>query len=147
MVSKVYPDAPRVAVGAVVFHQDKVLLVLRGQAPAKGMWAIPGGGVELGESMQAAAEREVLEETGLQVKAGEIVYTFERIQHDDAGQVKYHYVIVDLLAQALDPTQPLRPADDVNDAGWFTLSELEDSNMPISDTTLALLQKFMNGRL
>jgi ADP-ribose pyrophosphatase len=61
MVSKMYPDAPRVAVGAVITHKDKVLLVLRGQPPAKDMWAIPGGSVNLGETLQAAAEREVLE--------------------------------------------------------------------------------------
>ena len=99
MVSKIYPDAPRVAVGAVVFHQNKVLLVLRGQAPSKGMWAIPGGGIELGESLQMAAEREVLEETGLHIKAGEVVFTFDTVERDDAGRVKFHYVIVDLLGE------------------------------------------------
>jgi ADP-ribose pyrophosphatase len=145
MSSKEYPDAPRVAVGGVVLHNDKVLLVLRGQAPAKGLWAIPGGGVELGETMRAAAEREIMEETGLQVKAGEIVYTFEGIQRDETGRVRYHYVIVDMLAQALDPTQPLRPSDDVNDARWFTLAEIENRNLPISDTTLNLVRQLMNG--
>ena len=64
MVSTIYPDAPRVAVGAIVVHQYKVLLVLRGKAPAKGMWAIPGGSVNLAETLQAAAEREILDWTG-----------------------------------------------------------------------------------
>ncbi len=146
MVSKVYPDAPRVAAGAVVIHQDKVLLVLRGQDPNKGVWAIPGGRIELGESLQAAAEREVLEETGLRVQAGEIIYTFDRIEYDAAGKVKYHFVIIDMLAQALDPTQTLIPADDVVDAGWFTRADIETSNLPVSDITLALLQKIMNGQ-
>ena len=146
MSSKVYPDAPRVAVGAVVFHQDKVLLVLRGQAPAKGLWAIPGGGVELGETLQVAAEREVREETGLQVRAGQVVYTFDGIQRDEAGRVKYHYVIVDLLAEAVDPTQPLQPSDDVQDAGWFTLADVEQPDLPISETTRVLLRRLMNGR-
>lgn len=146
MASKEYPDAPRVAVGAVVLHQNKALLVLRGQAPAKGLWAIPGGSVELGETLQVAAEREVLEETGLRVKAGKVVYTFDGIQRDASGRVKYHYVIVDLLAEALNPAQPLRPADDVNDAGWFTLSDIQDPNLPISGTTLTLLQNMMNGQ-
>ena len=107
MVNRVYPDAPRVAVGAVILHQDKVLLVLRGQAPAKGLWAIPGGSVELGETLQVAAEREVMEETGLKVQAGKVIHTFDAIQRDDSGRVKYHYVIVDLLAEALDPSWPL----------------------------------------
>lgn len=146
MASKVYPDAPRVAVGAVVFHQDKVLLVLRGQAPAKGLWAIPGGSVELGETLQLAAEREVQEETGLQVRAGQVVYTFDGIQRDETGRVKYHYVIVDLLAEALDPTQPLQPSDDVQDAGWFTLADVEQPNLPISETTRTLLRRLMNGQ-
>ncbi len=145
MVSKIYPDAPRVAAGAVVVHQNKVLLVLRGQAPAKGLWAIPGGSVELGETLQAAAEREVLEETGLQIEAGEIVYTFDNVQRDENGKVQFHYVIVDMLAQALNPTQTLCPSDDVTDAGWFTLSQMEAPNFPITETTLALMQKIMNG--
>jgi ADP-ribose pyrophosphatase len=141
--NKAYPDAPRVAVGAVVFHNDKVLLVLRGQAPAKGMWAIPGGSVELGETLQAAAEREVMEETGLRVKAGEVVYLFDAIQRDASGAVKYHYVILDLLAEALNPDQPLHPSDDVTDAGWFTLNELEAPELYVSDATRTLLKNLM----
>lgn len=144
--SKRYPDAPRVAVGAVVRHQDKVLLVLRNQAPAEGVWAIPGGSVELGETLQVAAEREILEETGLQIKAGPIIYTFDVIQRDEAGRIQYHYVIIDLLAQAIDPTQPLRPADDVRDAAWFNLSDLDDPDLPVSETTRYLLQTILMDR-
>ena len=145
MVSRVYPDAPRVAVGAVVIHQSKVLLILRNQAPAKDMWAIPGGSVELGETMKSAAEREVMEETGLQVRAGDVVYTFDAIHTDAQGRVQYHYVIVDLLAEALDPDQPLRPADDVRDAAWFTLADLANPELPISPTTYELLQSIMEA--
>lgn len=145
MVSKIYPDAPRVAVGAVVTHQDKVLLVLRGQPPAKDMWAIPGGSVDLGETLQAAAEREVLEETGLTIKAGEVIYTFDAILRDETGRVQFHYVILDLKAEALDPSQPLRPADDVYDAGWFSLADLDRPDLIISDTTRALLRQLLNG--
>lgn len=145
MASTMYPDAPRVAVGAVVIHEDKVLLVLRGQAPAKDMWAIPGGSVDLGETLQAAAEREVLEETGLKIKAGEVIYAFEKIQRDEAGRVQFHYVILDLAAEALDPTHPLTPADDVRQAGWFSLSDLDRLKMPVSETTRTLLQKIMTN--
>ena len=141
--SKQYPDAPRVAVGAVVRHQDKVLLVLRNQAPAEGVWAIPGGSVELGETLRAAAEREILEETGLQIEAGPIIYTFDVIQRDEAGRVQYHYVIIDLLAQAIDPAQPLQPADDVKDAAWFKMSDLDDPDLPVSETTRFLLQSML----
>jgi len=141
MAGTIYPDAPRVAVGALVVHQNKVLLILRGEAPAKGMWAVPGGSVNLGETLQAAAEREVLEETGLQIKAGEVIYSFEKIQHDKAGQVQYHYVILDLEAEPLDPAQPLTPADDAIEAGWFTLADLDRLNLPVSETTWTLVQK------
>ena len=141
MVDTIYPDAPRLAVGALVVHQNKVLLILRGKAPSKGMWAVPGGSVIIGETLQAAAEREVLEETGLQIKAGKVIYSFEKIQHDKAGQVQYHYVILDLEAELLDPAQPLTPADDAIEAGWFTLADLERLNLPVSETTWTLLQK------
>jgi ADP-ribose pyrophosphatase len=142
--NKMYPDAPRVAVGAVVWHENKVLLVLRGQPPAQGLWAIPGGGVHLGETLQAAAEREIMEETGLVIKAGEIIYTFDAIVRDDAGRVQFHYVILDLQAEALDPTQPLTPGDDVRDAAWFSFDELNQPDRPISPSTLTLLKKFFN---
>jgi 8-oxo-dGTP diphosphatase len=144
-MSTIYPDTPRVAVGAVVIHQDKVLLVLRGKAPAKDMWAIPGGSVNLGETLQAAAEREVLEETGLQINAGEIIYAFDTIQRDQAGRVQYHYVILDLEAEAVDPTQPLMPADDVRQAGWFSLADLDQLQQPTSATTRTLLHKILRA--
>lgn len=143
MTNTIYPDAPRVAVGAVVIDRGKVLLVLRGKAPAKDMWAIPGGSVDLGETLPAAAEREVLEETGLEIRAGEIIYAFEKIERDEAGQVRFHYVILDLLAEALDPACPLNPADDVSDAGWFSLADLDRLNLPVSDTTQTLLERVM----
>jgi ADP-ribose pyrophosphatase len=145
MANRVYPDAPRVAVGAVIIHQNKVLLVLRGQAPARGLWAIPGGSVELGETLAVAVEREVLEETGLQVQAGTVIHTFDAIECDDAGRVKFHYVIVDLLATAQDPGRPLQPSDDVLDAAWFSLAEVEAPDLAISDTTLALVRQVMNS--
>ncbi|MEA3437346.1 MAG: NUDIX hydrolase [Thermodesulfobacteriota bacterium] len=141
MTDTIYPNAPRVAVGALVVYQNKVLLVLRGKAPAKGVWAVPGGSVNIGETLQAAAEREVLEETGLQIKAGEVIYSFEKIQRDNAGQVKYHYVILDLEAEPLDPVQTLTPADDAVEAGWFTLADLDRLDLPVSETTRTLLQK------
>ncbi len=145
MTRTIYPDAPRVAVGAVVIHQNKVLLVLRGKAPAKGLWAIPGGSIELGETLQAAAEREILEETGLRVKAGEVIYTFDAIQRDEAGRVQYHYVILDVRAELLDPAQTPVPADDAVDVRWFDFSDLDQSRWPMSKTTRQLLQSLKNN--
>jgi len=140
MANAHYPDAPRVAVGAVVVYQDKILLILRGKNPNKGLWAIPGGSMNLGETLQATAEREVREETGLTIKAGEVVFTFEAIHYDDAGRVEYHYVILDLVAEPLNPTQPLCPADDVVDAAWFATAEL--ANLAVTPGTRELLNKF-----
>ncbi|MBW2239305.1 MAG: NUDIX hydrolase [Deltaproteobacteria bacterium] len=97
-INSAYPSAPRVAVGAVIFKESKVLLVLRSKSPAQNQWSIPGGCVELGETLQEAAEREILEETGIFIRAGEPVYTFDVIERDDSGRIRFHYVILDLAA-------------------------------------------------
>lgn len=143
MAETIYPDAPRVGVGAVVVHQDRVLLALRGKAPAQNLWAIPGGSLRLGETLQAAAEREIMEETGLQVKAGEVIYTFDVIMRDEAGRVQYHYVILDLLAEPLYPEQPPVAADDALDVRWFTLAEVEQPDLPIVDKTRQLVRQVL----
>lgn len=131
-----YPDTPRVGVGAIVFHEDRVLLVERGIAPSKGLWAIPGGGLELGESLQEAAEREVLEETGLIIEAREPVYTFDFIERDDTDTIHFHYVIVDVIAEYKSGN--LQPGDDAADAAWLRWEDLED--MPVSANTLKVLK-------
>jgi 8-oxo-dGTP diphosphatase len=141
MVNTRYPDAPRVAAGGVVIHNNKVLLVLRSRPPAAGKWAIPGGSVKLGETLPAAAEREILEETGLRVIADEIIYTFDTIVRDEAGQVEYHYVILDFLARLVDPHPALIAGDDARDVGWFTWAEIEALDTPLSENTQTLLQK------
>ena len=132
-----YPDAPRVAVGAVVFHDDRVLLVRRGQPPSGGQWAIPGGRVELGETLAQAAEREIREETGIHIEAGESVLVFDLIEHDRAGAVRFHYVIVDLAARYLGGE--LRPGDDAADVRWVAADEI--SRLDISPPTRELLAR------
>ena len=128
---------PQVAVGAIVFKEEKILLIKRNKAPHKDLWAVPGGSVELGETLQEAAEREVHEETGLNIKAGKPIYTFDLIERDNAGNVRFHYVIVDLEAEFI--SGELRPADDALDARWFTPESLERTAM--SKSTRTLLQK------
>lgn len=130
-----YPDAPRVAVGAVVFRRGRVLLIKRGRPPAKDDWAIPGGGVHLGETLQAAAEREVLEETGVAVRAGDPVFTFDAVDRDDAGRVRFHYVIVDLAADYVAGAP--HPGDDAADARWVGPEEME--RLPVNRVTRRLL--------
>ena len=132
-----YPDAPLIAVGAVVVRDSRVLLVRRGQPPSEGLWAIPGGRVELGETLQEAAEREIEEETGLTIRARYPIYTFDVILRDEAGSVQFHYVIVDLLADYVSGT--LHPGDDARDARWVTPDELE--GLSVNRTTLDVLKK------
>ena len=138
-----YPDKPRVAVGAVVFNKQRVLLVRRGQPPSQGLWAIPGGSVEIGETLQEAAEREILEETGITIRAGEPVYTFDAIERDGTGKIRFHYVIVDLGADYV--TGDPKAGDDAIEARWVTARELNE--LQVSPPTLKLLkEKFRFGK-
>jgi ADP-ribose pyrophosphatase len=130
-----YPDHPRVAVGAIVIKEGRVLLVKRNKPPGEGLWAIPGGRVELGETLQQAAEREIKEETGLTIQASDIVYTFEVIETDDAGRPRFHYVIVDLTAEYVEGE--LSPSDDASEARWVSSQELE--SLPLSQATKEVL--------
>ena len=117
------PVQPTLAVGGIVFKENKVLLVRRGKAPAKGLWAIPGGSVKLGETLKDAAEREIIEETGIQVRAGASVYSFESIERDDNGEVQFHYYIVDLEAEYI--SGEVTAGDDADDAAWMTVADLK----------------------
>ena len=131
-----YSGHPRVAVGAVVFRDDCVLLVRRGQPPGQDLWAIPGGSVEIGETLQEAAEREILEETGVQIRASKPIYTFDVIDRDMAGKVRFHYVIVDLAAEYVlgEPS----PGDDALEARWVSAGEIH--NLKVSPATVNLLK-------
>jgi 8-oxo-dGTP diphosphatase len=133
----IYPTHPQVAVGAVVFKDDRVLLVRRGRAPAKGLWAIPGGSMELGETLQAAAEREIFEETGIKIRAGEPVFTFDVIEKDNDGRIRFHYVIVDMIADYIGGA--LSPGDDAVEVRWVSAHALNRLN--VSPRTLQLLQE------
>lgn len=121
--------------GAVVFKEDKVLLVLRGKPPAEKQWSIPGGCVELGETLQEAAEREIAEEAGIVIQAKKPIYTFDVIERDENGDIRFHYVIVDLAADYVNGE--LRAGDDAVDVSWVSLKDLK--NLNVSDATLKLL--------
>lgn len=129
---------PRAGVGAVVFHGHRVLLVKRRKPPCQDEWAIPGGKIKLGESLQQAAEREVLEETGITIKAGEAVFAFDLIDKDSEDTIRFHYVIVDLMAEYINGA--ITAASDASAAGWFSKTELTSLNL--NKTTLELLQRY-----
>jgi ADP-ribose pyrophosphatase len=101
--------------------------VQRNRPPGKGLWAIPGGRIRLGETLQEAAEREVFEETGIVIQAGLPVYSFDLIERDPAGAVVFHYVIVDVLAEYRKGR--LTPGDDAADARWVTREEMAHLSM------------------
>ena len=117
-----YPDAPIVAVGAIVVRQGRVLMAQRGHPPGEGIWAFPGGVVELGETLAEAAEREIWEECGIRVRVVRPFGVVDRILRDAAGRVEYHYVIVDMLAEWVEG-EP-RAASDTSQVGWFSAEEL-----------------------
>ena len=137
MANHEYPDTPRIAVGAVVMKNDRLLLVCRGKPPSEGEWAVPGGSVELGETLREATEREILEETGLTIKVGDPVSVLDVISRDDAGQVRFHYVIVEFLADYVDGE--LMIGYDASDAQWVKPCELEE--LPVTNRTLDFLRR------
>jgi len=132
---------PKAAVGALVLNKDRVLLVKRGKAPAKGLWALPGGKIELGETMTQALEREILEETGLSVRADHIIHVFDNIIHNQNGDIQFHYIIIDFLAHPLNPEANLSPGDDAAEVRWAAMDKLD--NLSVTETTLNLIQQVM----
>jgi len=120
--SREFPDRPIVGVGAVVIDGNRVLLVRRGHEPLKGEWSLPGGAVELGETLDAAIAREVREETGLDVEVGPLIGVFDRVRLDDEGRVRYHYVLIDFVCRATDGS--LLCASDADEAAWVDRTEL-----------------------
>ena len=121
-----------------MFKNHKALMILRGKPPSQGLWSIPGGSVELGETLQQAAEREVFEETGVIVSAKEPVYTFDHIEKDENERVRFHYVIIDLTADYVSG-EPV-PGDDALDARWVSLEELDElDELQVSERLRKLL--------
>lgn len=136
MPSKNLPSNPQVGVGAVVFRDGAILLVQRRNPPCSNEWAIPGGKVHLGETLQQAAEREILEETGIRIKAGEPVYAFDLIERDANGDVQWHYAIIDLQAEYLGGD--IHAGDDAAAAAWFHPKDL--ARITLNATTRKLLK-------
>jgi ADP-ribose pyrophosphatase YjhB (NUDIX family) len=123
-----YPDSPLVGVGAIIIEADRVVLVRRGHPPLAGEWSIPGGVLEVGETLRQAAVREALEETGLRVEVGELLGVYDRILRDADERPRYHYVLIDFLCRKI--AGDFQAADDAAEARWFTRAELVGLGLP-----------------
>jgi 8-oxo-dGTP diphosphatase len=135
-----YPERPIVGVGAVVLDGGRVLLVRRGNEPLKGEWSLPGGAVEVGETLEVAIAREVREETGLEIEVGPMIDVLDRIRFDPAGRVLYHYVLIDFVCRPSGGT--LCCGTDASDAAWAAIIDL--SQFGLADATLSIIHKALD---
>ncbi len=117
-----YPPRPIVGVGVIVWRGNRILLIRRGKSPNRGQWSLPGGAQELGETVFATAQREVREETALDIRILGLVDVVDGIHRDPDGRVKYHYTLVDIAAEAQAGTAVA--GDDAAAVAWFTLDEV-----------------------
>lgn len=118
-----YPTRPHIGIGVVVWRGDQVLLVKRRNPPHQGHWSLPGGKQQLGETIFHAAVREVREETGLEIRPLDIITALDAISLDTAGQIEFHYTLIEVAAEALEGEAIA--ADDVSDVCWATPEEVE----------------------
>lgn len=118
-----YPERPIVGVGGVVISNGRALLIKRGRPPLEGQWSLPGGTLEVGETLTEGVRRELAEETSIAVRVLDLIEVFERIFHDQTGKIQYHFVIVDYLCEIVSG-QP-RAGSDVVDLAWAAEGELE----------------------
>jgi 8-oxo-dGTP diphosphatase len=118
-----YPERPLVGVGGVVIAGGRTLLIKRGSAPLEGQWSIPGGMLELGESIAEGVRRELAEETGIEVRVLDLIEVFERVIPGEAGRTRYHFVILDYLCEMV--SGEAKAASDVTDVAWAREDELE----------------------
>ncbi len=136
-----YPNHPLPGVGGVLLRNGKILLARRKTEPGRGYWAVPGGLVELGETLEEAVRREMLEETGLEVVPLYPIYADTVLVRDPDGKVKYHYVLVDLLCKQVGGR--LRPGGDVKEVRWVELNHA--LKLKLADSTRKLIESLASG--
>lgn len=143
MTQRKYPDRPFVAVGTIVVKDGRVLLARRGKEPSYGLWSIPGGAVDLGEGLKAAAARETLEECGIEVEITDVLEVVERMVRDPEGRVQFHYVIVDYLARWM--SGELVSSPEVLESRWVLPEDFPGYEMT-RGTAEVLLRMLDTGR-
>ncbi|MGB9243810.1 MAG: NUDIX hydrolase [Candidatus Acidiferrales bacterium] len=136
-VRREYPERPLVGVGGVVIRDERALLIRRGSAPLEGEWSIPGGMLEIGETLLEGVQRELLEETAIEVKVLDLIEVFERLTPDEAGKLKYHFVILDYLCEVV--RGEARAGSDVTDVAWARETELNAYSL--TPTATRVIQK------
>lgn len=123
-----YPVAPLIGVGVAVFNAGgEVLLAQRGNPPRQDEWSLPGGLIDLGETLADAASREVREECGIEIEVGGLIAPFEPIVHDETGRIEYHYVILDFWANYLSGKAVAQ--DDANAIAWVAIDALDQYSL------------------
>lgn len=137
-----YPQRPVLGIGALIFERGRILLVERGKEPLKGYWSLPGGVLEIGETLEQGIIREVREETGLEVEPLKMLEVFERIIRDSQGAPEYHYVLIDYVCRVTGGS--LRAADDASRVAWVPRRLL--STYQITTGTLPVIEKGFRQR-
>ena len=132
-----YPERPTVGVGAVIVDDGRVVLIRRRHEPLKGHWSLPGGMVEVGETLEAALTREMAEETGLAVDVGPVIEVFDRITRDAQRRVRYHFVLIDYLCWRA--AGELRAGSDVDAAVWADPRQLAEYGL--TDKATSVIQR------
>ena len=136
-MNREFPERPILGVGAVVVEGSRVLLVRRANEPLKGEWSLPGGAVEVGETLEAAIMREVREETGIDVEVGPIVDVLDRVRLDGSGRPRFHYVLVDFICRSRGGTPA--SGSDADGVAWASLPELQDFG--VAESTVRVIEK------
>jgi len=137
-----YPRYPLLGVGALIYEGDRILMAQRGKPPLEGLWSLPGGLVETGESLADAVRREVREETGLEVRPLDVLEIFERIMRDAQGAAEYHYVLIDYVCAVAGGE--LCAGDDACRVDWVRRRDLK--KLAITEGTLAVIEKGFRKR-
>ena len=137
---RLYPRFPVVAASAVVLREGQILMIRRSNEPNKGMWSIPGGRVELGETVYEAVQREVFEECNIEIEILRLLNVGDNIIQDDEGRVKYHYILVDFLAEY--KCGEITAQSDAEEYRWVTTKELH--RLDIAPQLRTLLMQTMS---
>ncbi|HXW54342.1 MAG TPA: NUDIX hydrolase [Candidatus Cybelea sp.] len=131
-----YPERPIVGVGGVVIAEGCALLIKRGHPPLEGEWSIPGGTLEVGETLLEGVRRELAEETGIEVRVLDLIEVFERVFRDDSGRPRYHFVILDYLCEPI--SGQAQAGSDVTDIAWASEGDLEKYSLTPTATRVIL---------